>query len=427
MIGINEATYIVTDVETTGSNTSKNRMTEIACVTLRDGKIVSQYSSLVNPHQAIPPYVAKMTGISQSMVSSAPEESEIIDTVKSLFPKRNGVFAAHNVAFDYSFVSNFFKRGFVHFEYPQLCTLKLARKMLPREIKKNVGDLAAYFGIRMKNRHRALIDARSTALILSELLYIAETEHNITKLSDLLQFQNKSVLHYRISRDNYSRIEDQIRDLPYNAGLFRFLDAKGNTLYWDFAFNLNQKINSIFNDYYFTSKPLLEMAAKINKIAWEVAESELAAIILRDKLRKQQLNKSTNNTISLFEDRSSSNNLISDSDSFVYIQAQNNNEKIVDLYIVSHGKLHRQMSIGRKAHFDNLKLRIKESFTDNYQETADYTELSTINKWIDMQNDTGLVIEATGKDHYQIFEEVQNSISLAFEISTAPGNNDFYF
>lgn len=428
MIKTNEATFIVTDVETTGSHTSKNRMTEIACVTLRGGEIVSQYSSLMNPHQAIPPYVAKMTGISQAMVSVAPEEYDILDTVKSLFPKKNGVFAAHNVAFDYGFVSAFFNRGFVHFDYPQLCTLKLARKLLPRDIKKNVGDLSAYFGIRMKNRHRALIDARATAQFLTELLYIAEHEHGITLLSELLQFQNKPVYNYKVSKEVQTKIEKQLKDIPYTPGIFKFADSKGKLLYWDYSYNLNSKIHSFFDTPYITSRTILEMTNKISTVSWETTDSELSALIIRDKLRNQSNTTNGSRILALFDfDDKTEESEFSGLNNFIYLQAQNSSEKVVDLYFINQGKLAKQFTLGKRAPLENLKSKIKDTYKNIANQKIDYSELRTINKWIEMQNETGLVIETNDKDIAQITEEIHKAIEFAFELIAPASKNDFYY
>ena len=429
MISIWDATYIVTDVETTGSHTVKNRMTEIACVTLRGGDIISSYSTLMNPYQAIPPYVAKMTGISQSMVNEAPDEYELINTIKELFIADYPVFTAHNVNFDYGFVSSFFKRGYLQFDYPQLCTLKLARKLLPRDIKKNVGDLSAYFGIKLKNRHRALIDAKATAMILAELLYIAEREHQIKTLSELLQFQNKPVFNYKISNEIANKLKGQLNDVPTTPGIFKFLDSKNKVIYWDCSFNLRNKVHSFFDTHYITSKPLLEMASKISKIQCISSESELSALILRDKLNEiSDLTDLNRNNIELFPKTHKNGIASKPIADFVYIQAQMNNEKVVDVYLIKAGKLVNQKSVGRRASMTELNTIIEEAYSNPvHTESTDYKELKVINKWIDMQNNSGLMIETTDKDINLLIEEINFTITTSFDMTEPAKEQEFYF
>ena len=184
--------YIVTDVETTGANSDKNRITEIACVVVQSGEIVHEFSSLINPHQFIPPFISNMTGIHNDMVYNAPEYSDILPKIQEILNQKNAVFVAHNVQFDWSFLQNAFWREKIQFPtIPQICTLKIARSLFPQNMKKNVGALAEYFHYPLKDRHRALGDAKATALILIEFLELLESDHGFNTLEEVLHFQSK--------------------------------------------------------------------------------------------------------------------------------------------------------------------------------------------------------------------------------------------
>jgi DNA polymerase-3 subunit epsilon len=156
MKSIWDVPFIVVDVETTGSDPVKNRIMDIACVSTIKGEIVSNFSSLINPHQFIPTFISKMTGISNEMAFSAPESREVLPTVAQIFSDPFAVFVAHNYKFDLSFDQQTFLRSGMEFpDIPKLCTLKLARRLLPKDHKKNVGALAKYFNVPIINRHRA--------------------------------------------------------------------------------------------------------------------------------------------------------------------------------------------------------------------------------------------------------------------------------
>jgi DNA polymerase III epsilon subunit family exonuclease len=433
MMNIWQPTYIVTDVETTGSNTAKDRITEIACVTVKNGEIISQYSTLINPHQNIPPYVAKMTGISQFMVSSAPDEYDVLDMVKSVFEVDTPIFVAHNVSFDYGFMSNYYKRAFEQFDFQQLCTLKLAKKLLPRDIKKNVGDLSGYFGIRMKNRHRALIDAKSTAMILIELLKIAQKEHNIQTLNDLISFQNKAVYHYKVTQDVKNRLSSQISDIPYSPGIFKFYDSDDELIYWDYAFNLNKKISIFFDSYYITSKLVFELTPKISKIEIQISESELSALIERENMIQETNNGSAIQNIINFDSQSSLDNSNEYTPDFIYFQAMENGEPLVDIYLINNGKLKHQCTVGKKAPIDSLYRKIHEIFFSNDDSNEyDIFEIKVINRWIDMQNDTGIkldILELKSPDvniNAKIKEYILKSFEIIDEINPTFNNFNFY-
>jgi len=94
---------ILVDLETTGANPLRDRITEVGLV-LIDGDEVTHWSSLVNPQTAIPPFIQQLTGINDEMVADAPVFADLAET---LLTKLNGrLFIAHNARFDYGFLRN---------------------------------------------------------------------------------------------------------------------------------------------------------------------------------------------------------------------------------------------------------------------------------------------------------------------------------
>ncbi len=411
MLTSDNTTYIVTDVETTGSNPSKDRITEIACVTVRNGEMISQYSTLVNPHKEIPSYIAKMTGITQQMVSSAPEEFQVIDILVKIFKQDNAVFVAHNVSFDFGFVSNLFRRNTKKLELPQLCSLKLARKLLPRDVKKNVGDMSEYFGIHLRNRHRALIDAKATAISFIEMLHLAETEHKVQTLSEILAFQNKPVMNYKVPNEVTKRINLNFDEVPYQPGVFKCFDDDGKMIYWDFSFNLNTKIKSFFNSHHISSKFIFELSSKINKVDFQTTDSELSAMILR-----QQLIEESKSNLSLFEPYNGNDITESDYD-FLYFQAVDHNTKAVDVYVIKAGKLLLQQSVGLKQNLEAISKRISDIYSQKNDNQIYNNELKVIRRWIDMQNDFGIIIKPESYDLEYISKALRTNILKAYEMT----------
>jgi DNA polymerase-3 subunit epsilon len=272
--------FIVVDVETTGGNPINERIIDIGCVTTIGGEIVSTYTSLVNPHQFIPPFISKMTGISNEMVFTALEAEEVFYELQNYFKQDYAVFVAHNAQFDWAFVLNTFLR--CNLEPPELkrlCTLKLSRRLLRKNLKKNVGSLANHFNITVNGRHRALGDALATAQILIELLEIAEREHNIAHIDELLKFQNKKIYNYKTPLNVFKRLENQLQQLPETPGIYYFLDKFKNILYIGKAKSLKDRVNSYFNNEPYTSRKISEMLKLSHFLVWEETGSELMALI----------------------------------------------------------------------------------------------------------------------------------------------------
>ena len=97
--------YAVVDVETTGGSPwTGHRVTEIAAVIVRNGRVTETYETLVNPERSIPPFITRLTHITPSMVCDQPPFNVIAPRVAELL--RGHVFVAHNAAFDRRFVEN---------------------------------------------------------------------------------------------------------------------------------------------------------------------------------------------------------------------------------------------------------------------------------------------------------------------------------
>lgn len=166
--------FAVVDVETTGGAAGPAcRIVEIAVVQVREGRIGSEFSSLVNPGIPISPWVTRLTGITAGMVADAPPFAEIAVLVRRSLEGR--VFAAHHAAFDWRCVSAELQRaGCLLPSGPRLCTLRLARRALPGISRRGLDAVAGYYGIEIRRRHRAPDDALATARLLLRLLEEAE-------------------------------------------------------------------------------------------------------------------------------------------------------------------------------------------------------------------------------------------------------------
>ncbi len=162
--------FAVVDVETTGRGSwLGHRMIEIAIAEVRGGVVVDQYETLLNPGQLIPGEIASLTGITSAMVAHAPYFEHVADEVAERLKGR--VFVAHNATFDWSFVSSELvaARGEAP-EMTRLCTVRMARRLVPQLRHRNLDVLALHFGIANHARHRAGGDAWATARILIRLL-----------------------------------------------------------------------------------------------------------------------------------------------------------------------------------------------------------------------------------------------------------------
>lgn len=183
--------YAVVDVETTGGSMARgHRVTEVGVVVIEEGAISGSFESLVNPLRQIPSFVSRLTGISDGMVAESPTFDEIAEPLARTL--QGSVFVAHNAAFDWAFVhGEMAKATGDELLMDRLCTVKLARRLVPELRRRNLDSLSQHFDVMIEGRHRAYGDALATAQVFLRLLDLA--------------------------RDR------GVRDL---AGLFRLLDAR---------------------------------------------------------------------------------------------------------------------------------------------------------------------------------------------------------
>ena len=172
-VSLEHVPFAVVDVETTGhSPLQLDRVTEIAIVHVQGGRVEGRYETLVNPERGIPPAIVALTGIAPHMVAAAPRFPEVADEVVARL--RGRVFVAHNAAFDWRFVRHEVERaGGMALEGDPLCTVRLARRLLPALPRRSLDVVAGHLGISIEARHRAAGDAVATAEVLVRLLAVA--------------------------------------------------------------------------------------------------------------------------------------------------------------------------------------------------------------------------------------------------------------
>jgi DNA polymerase III subunit epsilon len=276
-LALGEAPYVVFDVETTGSAAGKGgAITEFGALKLVRGEVVDQFSTLVNPGRPIDPFVVRLTGITDRMVSDAPSIFEVMPRFEEFV--EGCVLVGHNVHFDCSFVTA--ARGGTPLPNEVLDTLKLARCLVPGLKRYRLSSLVSHFGVRQAPNHRALSDAAATTEVFRKLLKLLGSA-GIKSVGEALSI-----------RGGRGRIKPQKQHLasgvPNTPGVYYFLDKHGTTLYVGKAKDLKARVRTYFNGG--------DGRRKVGRLVEEVAEvrvreteSELHALILEAREIKRLL------------------------------------------------------------------------------------------------------------------------------------------
>lgn len=168
---IRKLDYVIVDLETTGGSAWQgHRVTEVCAIRIRgDGRFVEEYASLINPDRPIPPFITRLTRITPAMAAKAPQFTDVAEEVRRVVD--GAVFVAHNAPFDWRFLSTELEwAGARPLRGRVLCTVRLARRLVPEVSRRSLDALSWFFGVENVARHRAFGDARATTDIFRRLL-----------------------------------------------------------------------------------------------------------------------------------------------------------------------------------------------------------------------------------------------------------------
>lgn len=180
---IQDSVFCFVDIETVGSKPKDSRVIEIGALKYYQGEIIDRFETLVYA-DFVPESIVELTGIDATMLVDAPEEKASLKRFREFLG--DSVFVAHNVAFDYTFIS---ERLQLYGEYPllnpRLCTVELARKSI-LSLRYSLGYLNTFLGINIKEQHRAFSDV----LACLEVFKIASLmlPKKVQKVQDLIEF-----------------------------------------------------------------------------------------------------------------------------------------------------------------------------------------------------------------------------------------------
>lgn len=271
---LGSATFAFLDIETTGGNSSHDRITEIGIRFWGAGAVVGEWQTLVNPETRISPFIESLTGITNDMVADAPVFEDIAGVLEKQL--KDTIFVAHNARFDYGFIKAEFRRLGLLFSAKVLCTVKLSRKLYPGFRRHNMDALIERHGLEQVQRHRALGDVSAM---------MAFFEHALAeKGSDAMEAAIRNLLQRPSIPSNLPT--DVLQDLPRGPGVYRFYGENDVLLYVGKSTNIAQRVASHFSGDHNSSRGI-RMSESLRRVDWTETAGELGALLLELKQIKQ--------------------------------------------------------------------------------------------------------------------------------------------
>lgn len=255
--------YAILDIETTGGKYNEEGITEIAIYRFDGDKIVDQFSSLVNPEKAIQPFVINLTGINNEMLRHAPKFYEV---AKRIIEITDGcIMVAHNALFDNRILTTEFDRLGYQYEKETLCTVELAKKLIPDMPSYSLGKLVRSLGIPLSDRHRAQGDAKAT-VALFKLLLSKDSSKEI--ISETLRKDPKRKLQ--------PKFIDLIENAPSETGVYYMRNESGKIIYIGKSKNIKKRLTQHFTSDNRKSK---RIQLEVNSVTFEKTGNELIALL----------------------------------------------------------------------------------------------------------------------------------------------------
>jgi DNA polymerase III subunit epsilon len=267
---IEDAEFVVFDLETTGLSASRCRICEIGAVRVRALAIEDTFETLVNPGSALPSYIAALTGIRDGDLREAPRAELAVR--RFLGFSGDAPLVAHNARFDMAFLEREVEQlTGRRVAAPVVDTVWLARRLLQRRSERfSLSSLAHFFGTSTSPCHRALPDAVATAEILVSLLGLAQ-ERGARTVSDVLELAAPRARKLHSKRS-------LIAGAPNGPGVYLFRDRNDLVLYVGKARDLRARLRSYFSGS--RQRPAVEAAlGALERVEWRQLGSELEAAL----------------------------------------------------------------------------------------------------------------------------------------------------
>jgi DNA polymerase III epsilon subunit family exonuclease len=276
---LHEVTFVVLDLETTGTSPVLDRITEIGACKVRGGEMLGRFETLIDPGVPIPPTVTFLTGITEAMVYPAPPMEAVLASFLEFV--RDAVIVGHNIRFDRAFLdAALVRHGYARLTNRFVDTIGLARRLVVDEVENlRLHTLTAHFRTETVPVHRAYADAAATTELFHALLERASA-YAVFGLDDLLALPS-------VRAHSSSAKLALTAGLPRAPGVFWFMDRAGTVLYVGRAVEIRGRVRTFFSGTVGRAVPQLlrEVAAIGHRVCAGALEASVRELRMITALR----------------------------------------------------------------------------------------------------------------------------------------------
>lgn len=183
-VDLDEAEYVVFDVETTGLSAVYDSIIELAGVKMYKGNVIGEFQEFIDPGEQLSNFTTQLTGITNEMVKGSKSEQQVLGEFKEF--TEGTILVAHNAQFDMGFINKgYTKNDLPVATEPVIDTLELARFLYPEFKTFGLSALAKRFDVSLEQHHRAIYDAETTGHLLTIFLKELAKSHDVTNMNHI--------------------------------------------------------------------------------------------------------------------------------------------------------------------------------------------------------------------------------------------------
>lgn len=266
--------FAIISMTTFGYKPDPLRIVQLSISKLRGDYYEPIFTTNINPEERLPNYIQQRTGLTDTILLKAPTFSEVANTI--LEELENHILVGHNASFLHYALQSEFKYLGYSFKTPQLCTVRLAKKLIPNMTSYELPYLSGVLNIPY-TASNTLNDDNAVAILFQRLILLDDDEMVISK------FLEPKVEKEHIAPKNIAY--QKLNALPNSPGIYKFQNKKGEVIYVGKAKDIKKRVLSHF---YNTTEKEITLCDATFHIDFETTGSELIALLreadLIDKL-----------------------------------------------------------------------------------------------------------------------------------------------
>ncbi|SDS59495.1 DNA polymerase-3 subunit epsilon [Maribacter dokdonensis] len=260
-----DSKFAIVTMTTFGYKPNPLRIVQLSISKLKGEFYQTIFTTNINPEERIPNYIQERTGLTDSILLKAPTFSDVANTI--LQELENHILVGHNASFLHYALQSEFKYLGYSFKIPQLCTIRLAKKLMPNMTNYELPYLSSVLNIPFTPSNDLEEYSNAVDILLQRLIQLDDEDVISKFLAPKVEKE-----HFIPKNIQYQKLNT----LPNVPGVYRFQDQSGETLYVGKAKDIKKRVLSHF---YNSSEKEIALCDATFHIDFETTGSELIALL----------------------------------------------------------------------------------------------------------------------------------------------------